>query len=139
MRHHGESSPPTSPGAPVRTHSDWATLGRLLPYLWQYKWRVLAALAFMVGAKLANVGVPLLLKKLVDAMAVDLPMLDRRHSDFAAGEAPAAMDALADRIAAADGFVFVTGEYNGGLQPGLKNLVDHYLPQFAWRPAAIAS
>ncbi|MBH1978999.1 MULTISPECIES: ABC transporter ATP-binding protein/permease [unclassified Simplicispira] len=70
MRHHGESSPPTSPGAPVRTHSDWATLGRLLPYLWQYKWRVLAALAFMVGAKLANVGVPLLLKKLVDAMAV---------------------------------------------------------------------
>lgn len=66
-------------------------------------------------------------------------MLDRRHSDFAAGEAPAAMDALADRIAAADGFVFVTGEYNGGLQPGLKNLVDHYLPQFAWRPAAIAS
>ena len=77
--------------------------------------------------------------ELVDAMAVDLPMLDRRHSDFAAGEAPAAMDALADRIAAADGFVFVTGEYNGGLQPGLKNLVDHYLPQFAWRPAAIAS
>ena len=75
----------------------------------------------------------------VDAMAVDLPMLDRRHSDFAAGEAPAAMDALADRIAAADGFVFVTGEYNGGLQPGLKNLVDHYLPEFAWRPAAIAS
>ena len=38
--------------------------------------------------------------ELVDAMAVDLPMLDRRHSDFAAGEAPAAMDALADRIAA---------------------------------------
>ena len=70
MRHHGESSPPQSPGAAARTHSDWATLGRLLPYLWQYKWRVLAALAFMVGAKLANVGVPLLLKQLVDAMAV---------------------------------------------------------------------
>src|SRR3546814_11803455 len=42
-------------------------------------------------------------------------------------------------IGVADGFVFVTGEYNGGLQPSLKNLVDHYLPQFAWRPAAIAS
>ncbi|MGV1681846.1 NADPH-dependent FMN reductase [Sphingopyxis sp. NJF-3] len=77
--------------------------------------------------------------ELVDAKAVDLPMLDRRHSDYAEGEAPAAMDALAETIAAADGFVFVTGEYNGGLQPGLKNLVDHYLPQFAWRPAAIAS
>ena len=70
MRHRGESSPPQTPGATARTRSDWATLGRLLPYLWQYKWRVLAALAFMVGAKLANVGVPLLLKKLVDAMAV---------------------------------------------------------------------
>ncbi len=44
------------------------TLRRLLPYLWQYKWRVMLALAFMVGAKLANVGVPVLLKELVDAM-----------------------------------------------------------------------
>lgn len=48
--------------------SDWGTLQRLFPYLWQYKWRVLAALAFMVGAKVANVGVPMLLKELVDAM-----------------------------------------------------------------------
>jgi len=48
--------------------SDWATLQRLFPYLWQYKWRVIAALAFMVGAKLANVGVPILLKELVDTM-----------------------------------------------------------------------
>ncbi len=44
------------------------TLRRLLPYLWQYKWRVMLALAFMVGAKLANVGVPVLLKELVDVM-----------------------------------------------------------------------
>jgi NAD(P)H-dependent FMN reductase len=49
------------------------------------------------------------------------------------------MAELAERIAAADGFVFVTGEYNGGLQPGLKNLTDHFLPEYAWRPAAIAS
>ena len=42
---------------------------RLLPYLWAYKWRVLAALTFMVGAKLANVSVPLLLKDLIDAMS----------------------------------------------------------------------
>ncbi|WP_293603303.1 ABCB family ABC transporter ATP-binding protein/permease [Polaromonas sp. UBA4122] len=45
-----------------------ATLKRLFPYLWEYKWRAMAALAFMVGAKLANVGVPLLLKNLVDTM-----------------------------------------------------------------------
>jgi ATP-binding cassette subfamily B protein len=43
-------------------------LRRLLPYLWQYKWRVMAALGFMIGAKLANVGVPVLLKELVDTM-----------------------------------------------------------------------
>jgi ATP-binding cassette subfamily B protein len=50
------------------------TLRRLAPYLWQYRWRVLAALAFMVGAKLANVSVPLVLKDLVDSMTprVDL-------------------------------------------------------------------
>lgn len=77
--------------------------------------------------------------ELVDAVAVGLPILDRRFSDHAAGEAPTAMAELAQKIAAADGYVFVVGEYNGGLQPGLKNLVDHYLPEFAWRPAAIAS
>jgi len=49
--------------------SDWNTLQRLFPYLWAYKWRVMIALAFMVAAKLTNVGVPLLLKKLVDSMS----------------------------------------------------------------------
>ena len=50
------------------SHSDWGTIRRLFPYLWAYKWRVIFALAFMVGAKLTNVGVPLLLKNLVDSM-----------------------------------------------------------------------
>jgi ATP-binding cassette, subfamily B, heavy metal transporter len=50
--------------------NDWATLRRLFPYLWRYKWRVLAALLFMVGAKVANVGVPVLLKTLVDSMTL---------------------------------------------------------------------
>lgn len=77
--------------------------------------------------------------ELVDAKAVDLPMLDQRFSDYAAGEAPPAMAALAQKISEADGFIFVVGEYNGGIQPGLKNLVDHYLPEFRRRPAAIAS
>ena len=55
---------------PSATKSDWTTLRRLFPYLWIYKWRVMAALAFMIGAKLANVGVPVLLKNLIDAMTL---------------------------------------------------------------------
>ncbi len=57
-----------APAAVAESRSDWPTLKRLFPYLWQYKWRVLLAMGFMVGAKLANVGVPLLLKDLVDTM-----------------------------------------------------------------------
>jgi ABC-type transport system involved in Fe-S cluster assembly fused permease/ATPase subunit len=74
MRRSGELAsssaalPPGTVPAP-RTHTDWATLKRLIPYLWDYKWRVVFALAFMIGAKLANVGVPVLLKHLVDAMS----------------------------------------------------------------------
>ena len=64
----GNSSPQTNPPVPAR--SDLDTLKRLFPYLWDYKWRVLAALSFMVCAKLGNVGVPLLLKNLVDAMSI---------------------------------------------------------------------
>ncbi len=69
--HRGTVPDSTSAGAPghaAAPRSDWATLQRLFPYLWQYKWRVMAALAFMVGAKLANVGVPLLLKELIDTL-----------------------------------------------------------------------
>jgi ATP-binding cassette subfamily B protein len=79
MRHHGETAAPASPHAPGNkpgaanqppSGSDWKTLSRLLPYLWQYKWRVVIALSLMVCAKLANVSVPLLLKELVDAMSL---------------------------------------------------------------------
>ena len=64
-----DSPAPTS-ATPAPDRSDWLTLKRLLPYLLEYKWRVAAALAFMVGAKVANVGVPLLLKELVDSMTI---------------------------------------------------------------------
>ena len=65
-----EPTPPISATAASTPRSDWSTLQRLFPYLWEYKWRVIAALSFMVGAKLANVGVPLLLKNLVDTMNI---------------------------------------------------------------------
>ena len=70
MRNRGEAAQPASQPDPTRTRGDWQTLHRLLPYLWQYHWRVLAAIVLMACAKLANVGVPLLLKKLVDAMTI---------------------------------------------------------------------
>jgi NAD(P)H-dependent FMN reductase len=77
--------------------------------------------------------------ELIDAKTIGLPMLDRMYKEHPKGKAPAALEALAQKIISADGFVFVTGEYNWGLQPGLKNLTDHFLEEWFWRPAAIAS
>ncbi|QJE00275.1 ABC transporter ATP-binding protein/permease [Massilia forsythiae] len=64
----GNLPPPTDPNA---KRNDWATIRTLLPYLWVYKWRVLAAVVCLVGAKMANVGVPLVLKRLIDALTID--------------------------------------------------------------------
>ena len=77
--------------------------------------------------------------ELIDAKAVGLPMLDRMYKEYRKGEAPAALEELAGKIREAGGFVFITGEYNWGVQPGLKNLTDHFLEEWFWRPAAIAS
>ena len=77
--------------------------------------------------------------ELIDAKAVGLPILDRMYKEYPKGQAPEALEALAGKIKAADAFVFVTGEYNWGVQPGLKNLTDHFLEEWFWRPAAIAS
>jgi NAD(P)H-dependent FMN reductase len=77
--------------------------------------------------------------ELIDAKAVGLPMLDRMYKEHKKGEAPEAMETLAGQIREADGFVFITGEYNWGMQPGLKNLTDHFLEEWFWRPAAVAS
>ena len=77
--------------------------------------------------------------ELIDARAVALPMLDRMYKEYPSGEAPERLEKLAGQIRDADGFVFITGEYNWGIQPGLKNLTDHFLEEWFWRPAAIAS
>jgi ATP-binding cassette subfamily B protein len=55
--------------------SDWRVLGLLLPYLWEYRWRVAIALVFLVAAKLANVAVPLILKEVVDGLDPTLAVL----------------------------------------------------------------
>src|ERR1700710_1672947 len=77
--------------------------------------------------------------ELITAKAIDRPMLDRIYKKYPKGRAPAALETLAGKIRDADGFVFITGEYNWGMQPGLKNLTDHFLEEWFWRPAAVAS
>ena len=71
MRHHSSSTPPpvADPKAVVRI--DWAVIQTLFPYLWVYKWRVMAAMACLIAAKVANVGVPMVLKKLIDQLTIN--------------------------------------------------------------------
>ncbi len=65
------TSPPPPPNDPNRApRSDWATIQTLFPYLWVYKWRVIAAMACLIGAKVANIGVPVVLKHLIDSLTV---------------------------------------------------------------------
>src|SRR4030081_1638300 len=97
-----------------------------------------------MGIRLAQFGVEGLRARgddveLIDAREVGLPMLDRMYKEYPKGEAPARLEKLAGQIRGADGFVFITGKYNWGIQPGLKNLTDHFLEEWFWRPAAIAS
>ena len=90
---------------------------------------------FIVNGLLARGDAP----ELVDAKAINLPMLDRMYKEYPKDSAPPAMQDLAVKIRQADAFIFVAGEYNWGVQPGLKNLTDHFLEEWFWRPAAIAS
>ena len=78
-----------------------------------------------MGIRLANFVVERLRRRgddveLIDARAINLPMLDRMYKEYPKGQAPEALERLAGKIRGADGFVFVTGEYNWGVQPGLK-------------------
>ncbi len=71
MRHHSSNPLPPDASAKAAPRNDWATIKTLFPYLWVYKWRVIAAMLALIGAKLANVGVPLVLKQLIDALTID--------------------------------------------------------------------
>ena len=74
---------------------------------------------------------------LVDALECRLPLLDRMYKEYPTGEAPEPLERLAALYRAVDGFVIVAGEYNHGIQPGLKNLLDHFLEEYFFRPSAI--
>ncbi|HUY11018.1 MAG TPA: NAD(P)H-dependent oxidoreductase [Candidatus Dormibacteraeota bacterium] len=76
---------------------------------------------------------------LVDPLEYPLPLLDKMYKEFEHGTAPEVMERLANIFRSADGFLIVSGEYNHGIPPALKNLLDHFMNEFFWRPAAIAS
>jgi ATP-binding cassette, subfamily B, heavy metal transporter len=59
----------------MRRKNEWQALGTLLPYLLEYKWRVVIAMAFLVTAKLANVGVPLVMKEVIDGLDAETAMV----------------------------------------------------------------
>jgi ATP-binding cassette, subfamily B, heavy metal transporter len=68
MRRYATASLPLPAAAAPLPNAGLSTVRKLLPYVWQWRWRVMVALACLVAAKLANIGVPLVLKSLVDAL-----------------------------------------------------------------------
>jgi NAD(P)H-dependent FMN reductase len=74
---------------------------------------------------------------LVDAKECRLPLLDRMYKEYPKGEAPEVLERLAALYCAVDAFVIVSGEYNHGIPPALKNLLDHFLEEYFFRPSAI--
>ncbi len=76
---------------------------------------------------------------LIDPLVYRLPLLEKQYSDYPQGEAPPMLEELAKIFREADGFAIVSGEYNHGIPPALKNLLDHFLEEYFWRPSAIIS
>jgi NAD(P)H-dependent FMN reductase len=75
--------------------------------------------------------------QLVDPLELQLPLLDRMYKEHPKGEAPEPLERLAEIYRNADGFLIVSGEYNHGIPPALKNLLDHFLEEYFWRPSGI--
>src|SRR6195952_6045971 len=74
---------------------------------------------------------------LVDPRELSLPLLERTYSEYKLGEAPAALNELSALYRRVDGFIIASGEYNHGIPPALKNLLDHFLEEYFWRPSGI--
>jgi NAD(P)H-dependent FMN reductase len=74
---------------------------------------------------------------MVDPLELRLPLLERTYSEYKPSEAPAGLDGLSELYRRADGFVIVSGEYNHGIPPALKNLLDYFLEEYFWRPSGI--
>jgi NAD(P)H-dependent FMN reductase len=76
---------------------------------------------------------------LVDSREHDLPMLDLMYKEYEPGQAPEAMQAVGEILAAADGFIIVSAEYNHSIPAALKNLLDHYQREYLYKPSGIVT
>jgi NAD(P)H-dependent FMN reductase len=76
---------------------------------------------------------------LVDPKEFKLPMLDKMYKEYTKGKAPAAMEKLAKILIKADAYVIVSGEYNHGVPPTLKNLLDTYQTEYYFKPSAVVT
>ncbi len=75
----------------------------------------------------------------IDPLEYKLPLLDKRYFEYEKGKAPETLEKLARIFAEADAFVLVTGEYNHGIPPAMKNTLDHFYGEYRRKPSAIAS
>jgi len=74
-----------------------------------------------------------------DPMHYNFPFLDKMYKEFPEGKAPENMEELAQKFRESDGFLMVSGEYNHGVPPAMKNLIDHFQTEYFFKPSAIAS
>jgi NAD(P)H-dependent FMN reductase len=74
---------------------------------------------------------------LVDPLELQLPLLDLMYKEHLPGEAPEPLERLAGLYRSVDGFLVISAEYNHGIPPALKNLLDHFLEEYFWRPSGI--
>ena len=75
----------------------------------------------------------------IDPLEYKLPLLDKMYKEFPKGKAPENMEDLAQKLRNSDGFIVVSGEYNHGVPPALKNVLDHFQVEYFFKPSAIAS
>ncbi len=74
---------------------------------------------------------------LIDPLLYPLPLLDKMYKEYEPGQAPQALQRVADLIIPADAYIIVSGEYNHTIPPALSNVLDHFLEEYFQKPSAI--
>ncbi|MGI9261701.1 MAG: NADPH-dependent FMN reductase [Woeseiaceae bacterium] len=76
---------------------------------------------------------------LIDTSVLELPMLDLMYKEYAEGEAPAAMESVAEIFRNADGFIILSAEYNHSVPAALKNLLDTFQSEYLYKPSGLVT